>query len=115
MRRYQKRKIVTLLKMYRELSHNIVMGFHKDQQEKISMELEANISSEGFLEKHKSLIIKYERQLLPDWNFDKERTVATKIKSFWQKLDEEDADYFIVFLNEAIDHVSLLSKHNEAC
>ena len=92
------------------MCYDVVSGFHQNDQEELSEDLKLGISTDEFLNKHQDLILKYERQSNPDWGHEQERTAATKINSFWQKLDDDDADRYITFLNGALDEIGSVCK-----
>ena len=115
MRKYQKKRINALIKVYHELCHDLVCAFHPDAQEGMIAELLESISTDCFTAKHNHLISKYERIANPAWQSNTGQTVATKLHSFWQKLDENDAEFYIDFMNEAVDSVSQICKTCQRC
>ena len=115
MRKYQKKSILALTEIFTDMRSDLITGFHPEEQERLAADLDLVISTDAFLEKYPTLVLKYEQLSNKGWTPSQERTIATKIKNFWQSLDEEDAERYLDFLNDSMKKVSVISKTCRRC
>ncbi|MCL2864013.1 MAG: hypothetical protein FWE25_00585 [Lachnospiraceae bacterium] len=115
MRDYQRNVIRTLTNLCWELHEVILGGFVKEDQKILEEQLQMDITVEAFLARYPDLIAKYELRANPDWKEEDGRTISTKMKSFLQKLDEQDVDIYINFMMQSLEHMCALCKTCRRC